>query len=76
MKQFCSASNPNIDKAVQLLQQYECTASDKYCNTKKSSAKQPYQEPEIQKREANFKQLKELLDDGTMPSRGVHWSYR
>ncbi len=25
MKQFCGASNLNIDKAVHLLQQYECT---------------------------------------------------
>ncbi len=66
MKNFCGASNPNIDKAVQLLQQFECTASDKYLNAKKASAKQPYQDPETQKREANFKQLKELLSDGTI----------
>jgi hypothetical protein len=35
-------------------------------NAKKSSAKQPYQEPDIAKQEANFKQLKELLSDGTI----------
>ncbi len=28
MKKFCGASNPNIDKAVRLLQQYEATSTD------------------------------------------------
>ncbi len=30
MKLFCGAANPNVDKAVHLLQQYETTSSDKY----------------------------------------------
>jgi hypothetical protein len=64
MKVFCGASNPNIDKAVRLLQQYEATASDKYTNAKKATAKAPYQEPEIQRREANFKLVKSLLQTG------------
>ena len=28
MKLFCGAGNPNIDKAVRLLQQYETTSSN------------------------------------------------
>ncbi len=37
MKKFCGASNPNIDKAVRLLQQYEATSTDKYNNAKKKN---------------------------------------
>ena len=66
MKNFCGASNPNKDKAVRLLQQYESTASDKFKNAKKSIAKPPYQHPDLVKREANFKQLKDLLNGGTI----------
>ena len=35
MKLFCGASDPKMDKAVGLLQQYEVTACDKYNNAKK-----------------------------------------
>jgi hypothetical protein len=57
-------SNPNIDKAVRLLQEYEATASDKYTNVKKATAKASYEEPEIQRREPNFKLVKSLLQTG------------
>ena len=30
MKHFCGAADPNIDKAVSLLQMYELDARDKY----------------------------------------------
>ena len=66
MKLFCGAANPNVDKAVRLLQQYETTSSDKYNNAKKSTAKPPYKRPDQQKRDANFKQLKYLLNDGSI----------
>ena len=66
MKLFCGAANPNVDKAVRLLQQYETTSSDKYNNAKKSTAKPPYKRPDQQKRDANFKQLKDLLNDGSI----------
>jgi len=66
MKLFCGAANPNVDKAVRLLQQYETTSSDKYKNAKKSTAKPPYKRPDQQKRDANFKQLKDLLNDGSI----------
>jgi hypothetical protein len=66
MKLFCGAANPNVDKAVRLLQQYETTSSDKYKNAKKMTAKPPYKRPDQQKRDANFKQLKDLLNDGSI----------
>ncbi len=30
MKKYCGATNPNVVKAVRLLQQYETTSKDKY----------------------------------------------
>ena len=66
MKLFCCAANPNIDKAVRLLQQYESTSSDKYNNAKKISAKPPHMKPEQLKRNTNLKQLKDLLNEGSI----------
>ncbi|CAF0977591.1 unnamed protein product, partial [Brachionus calyciflorus] len=37
MKRYCGGANPNIDKAVRLLQQYESASSDNYKNAKKNS---------------------------------------
>jgi hypothetical protein len=45
------------------LQQYETTSSDKYYNAKKSSAKAPYKKPDQQIRDANLKQMKQLLSE-------------
>ena len=55
MKVFCGAADPNIDKAVGLLQQFEAAASDKYINAKKSTAKAQAQDPDIVRREESFK---------------------
>ena len=66
MKLFCGAVNPNIDEAVRLLQQFDAKSSDKYRNAKKSTARPPYKAPDQQKRDANFKQLKVLLIDGSI----------
>jgi len=66
MKLFCGAGNPNIDKAIRLLQQYEATSSYKYRNAKKSTSRPSYKAPDQQKRDANFKQLKSLLIDGNI----------
>ena len=52
MKSFCGAADPQIDKAVRLLRQYEKTASDKYLNAKKPNARTPSQRPETSIREA------------------------
>ena len=38
MRLYCGASDPNIDKASDLLRQYESTARDKYVNAKKVNA--------------------------------------
>ncbi|CAF1097749.1 unnamed protein product [Brachionus calyciflorus] len=63
MKLYCGAANPNIDKAVRLLQQHESASSDKYKNAKKKTAKAPYKSPDQQKKDAYFKQQKKLLND-------------
>jgi hypothetical protein len=64
MKLFCGAANPCIDKAIGLLQTYEAISADKYFNAKKSCAKPPYQRPDQLARDANLKQIKEMLNDG------------
>ena len=46
MKNFCGAANPQTEKAVGLLRQYERTARDKYLNAKKFTARAPSQCPE------------------------------
>ncbi len=61
MKVFCGASDPYIDKAVGLLQSYEASASDKYLNAKKCTARAMSQEPDIIRREETFKTLRNLL---------------
>ena len=46
MKSFCGAADPQIDKVVGLLRQYEETARDKYLNAKRPNARAPSQRPE------------------------------
>ena len=64
MKLFRGASDPKIDKATKLLQQYETTAKDKYNNAKKENAKAPAQKADVALREANFRQIRRLYRDG------------
>jgi len=64
MKCYCGAANPNMDKVVKLLKTFETTAEATYKNAKKSTAKPPYKRPED--RDTKFKQLKDLLKDGTI----------
>ena len=64
MKCYCGAANPNMDKAVKLLKTFETTKEATYKNAKKSTAKLPYKRPED--RDTKFKQLKDLLKDGTI----------
>jgi hypothetical protein len=66
MKVFCGAADPNIDKAVGLLQQFEAAASDKYINAKKSTAKAQAQDPDIVRRDESFKLLRNLLRNGRL----------
>jgi hypothetical protein len=58
MKNFCGAANPRIDKAIRLLKQYK--------NAMKSTAKPPYKKSENQVRDAQFKQMKQLLNAGSI----------
>ena len=41
MKLFCGAADPKINKACNLLRTHESSATDKYNNSKKSTATQP-----------------------------------
>ena len=41
MKNLCGAENPQIEKTVDLVRQYERTARNKYLNAKKSTARAP-----------------------------------
>ena len=66
MKQLGGAANPRIEKAGRLLQQYEATATDKYHNSKKTTAKPPYRKTEVQAREVNLKQMKQFLSEGSI----------
>ena len=66
MKPYCGAANPNMDKAVKLLKTFETTAEATYKNAQKSTAKPPYKKPENRDRDTKFKQLKDLLKDGTI----------
>jgi len=66
MKCYCGAANLNMDKAVKLLKTFETTAEATYKNAKKSTAKPPYKRPEDRDRDTKFKQLKDLLKDGTI----------
>ena len=60
MKLACWAAKPNIKKAVELLKQFELGAQIKYANAKTPSARTPPQAPDIIKREAEFRKLREL----------------
>ena len=64
IKNFCGAANPQIEKAMGLLHQYERNARDKYLNAKKSTARAPSQRPETAIREANFRQARRFHRDG------------
>ena len=64
MKNFCGASDPKMDKAVGLLQNYETTAHDKYQNAKKENARAPAQKPQDVERETKFRQLRKWYRDG------------
>ena len=60
MKVLCGTSDPSIDKAVGLL--HEASASDKYLNANKCTARAMSQEPDIiHQREETFKTLRNLL---------------
>ena len=64
MKLACGAAKPNIDKAVALLKQFELGAQIKYANGKIPSARAPPQAPDIIRREAEFRKLRELYKAG------------
>ena len=60
----CGAAKPNIDKAVALLQQFELGAQIKFANAKKPNSRAPPQAPDIIRREAEFRKLRELYQAG------------
>ena len=64
MKKFCGAADPNIDKAVSLLKQYETTAKDKYNNAKKETARAPAQALDVATRDTNFRQARRFHREG------------
>ena len=64
MKKFCGAADPNIDKAVSLLKQYETTAKDKYNNAKKETARAPAQALDVATRDTNFCQARRFHREG------------
>ena len=66
MKLFCGGSDPKMDKAVGLLQQYEVTACDKYNNAKKENSKALPQRADVAIREANFRQARKFFRDGKL----------
>ena len=72
MKNFCGASDPKMDKAVGLLQNYETTAHDKYQNAKKENARAPAQKPQDVERETKFRQLRKWYRDGKITFAHYH----
>ena len=66
MKNFCGATDPNIDKASGLLQKYELEARDKYLNAKLKNARAPSQKPDVAMREGNFRLYRRLHRKGEL----------
>ena len=54
MKKNDRSADPNIDKASNLLRQYESTARDKYVNAKKANARAPPQTIEDRRRNDKY----------------------
>ena len=74
MRLYCGASDPNIDKASDLLRQYESTARDKYVNAKKVNAKAPVQKDEDRARNIKFKTARNFYKEGKLSFKNYYES--
>ena len=66
MKKNDRSADPNIDKASNLLRQYESTARDKYVNAKKANARAPPQTIEDRRRNDKYIDNRDLYKAGKL----------
>ena len=66
MNNFCGAADPNIDKAVKLLQQYDVVSYNKFKNAQKETAQQPRSENSVKERNIKFRLTRKLHRKGKL----------